>query len=87
MNFGQAIEALKNSKKVARKGWNGKEMFVYYVPAGNFKSYTEIGKSIADGDDLVHYSPYFAIQNVNETVSTWLPSINDCLAEDWYVVE
>lgn len=24
MNFGQAIEALKNSKKVARKGWNGK---------------------------------------------------------------
>lgn len=62
MNFGQAIEALKNSKKVARKGWNGKGMFVYYVPAGNFKSYTEIGKSIADGDDLVHYNPYFAIK-------------------------
>lgn len=62
MNFGQAIEALKNSKKVARKGWNGKGMFVYYVPAGNFKSYTEIGKSIADKDDLVHYNPYFAIK-------------------------
>lgn len=87
MNFGQAIEALKNGKKVARKGWNGKGMFVYYVPAGNFKSYTEIGKSIADGDDLVHYNPYFAIKNVNSTVSTWIPSINDCLAEDWYVVE
>lgn len=83
MNFGQAIEALKNSKKVARKGWNGKGMFVYYVPAGNFKSYTEIGKSIADKDDLVHYNPYFAIKNVNSTVSTWVPSINDCLAEDW----
>lgn len=64
MNFGQAIEALKNSKKVARKGWNGKGMFVYYVPAGNFKSYTEIGKSIADKDDLVHYNSYFAIKNV-----------------------
>ena len=24
MNFGQAIEALKDGKKVARKGWNGK---------------------------------------------------------------
>ena len=24
MNFGQAIEALKQGKKVARKGWNGK---------------------------------------------------------------
>ena len=26
MNFGLAIEALKQSKKVARKGWNGKGM-------------------------------------------------------------
>lgn len=26
MNFGQAIEALKQGKKVTRKGWNGKGM-------------------------------------------------------------
>ena len=26
MNFGQAIEALKQGKKVARAGWNGKNM-------------------------------------------------------------
>lgn len=24
MNFGQALEALKQDKRVARKGWNGK---------------------------------------------------------------
>ncbi len=24
LNFGQAIEALKQGKKVAREGWNGK---------------------------------------------------------------
>lgn len=29
MNFGQAIEALKNGKKVARVGWNGGYVFVY----------------------------------------------------------
>lgn len=87
MNFGKALEALKEGKKVAREGWNGKGMFVYYVPAGNFKSYTDIGKSIADENDLVHYNPYFAIKNVNGTVSTWVPSINDCLAEDWVIVE
>lgn len=28
MNFGCAIEALKNGKKVARKGWNGKEQYI-----------------------------------------------------------
>ena len=28
MNFGQAIEALKQGKLVAREGWNGKDLFV-----------------------------------------------------------
>ena len=28
-NFGQAIEALKEGKRVARQGWNGKGMFIF----------------------------------------------------------
>ena len=31
LTFGQAIEALKNGKRVTRKGWNGKEMFLCFV--------------------------------------------------------
>lgn len=27
MNFGEALEALKGGKKVARAGWNGRGMF------------------------------------------------------------
>src|SRR6056297_2753256 len=30
MSFGLAIEAMKAGSKVARKGWNGKGMFVVY---------------------------------------------------------
>ena len=33
-NFGQAIEALKQGKRVARQGWNGKGMFLFLLPAG-----------------------------------------------------
>lgn len=33
LNFGQAIEALKQGKRVARDGWNGKGMFVFERPA------------------------------------------------------
>lgn len=33
MNFGQAIEALKQGKRVAREGWNGKGMFIFMRPA------------------------------------------------------
>ncbi len=32
-NFGQAIEALKEGKRVARQGWNGKGMFIFERPA------------------------------------------------------
>jgi hypothetical protein len=31
LNFGQAIEAMKQGKRVARAGWNGKGMSVYYL--------------------------------------------------------
>lgn len=30
-NFGKAIEALKNGKKVSREGWNGKGMYLILV--------------------------------------------------------
>ena len=36
MDFGTAIDAMKDKRKVARKGWNGKGMFLYYVPAGAY---------------------------------------------------
>ena len=32
MTFGEAIELAKQGKKIARSGWNGKDMFVYYQP-------------------------------------------------------
>lgn len=82
MDFGQAISQLKGGQKVARAGWNGKGMFVYYVPPGTYPARTEAAKSIGESVD---YNAYLAIKNVNGTVSTWVPSINDCLAEDWEV--
>jgi len=87
MTFGQAIESLKSGQKVARKGWNGKGMFVYYVPANAYPAQTGVAKSHFGSDALVPYNAYMAIKNVNNTVSTWVPSVNDCLSEDWEIVE
>jgi hypothetical protein len=33
VNFGTAIEAVKQGKLIAREGWNGKGMFVFQRPA------------------------------------------------------
>ena len=85
-DFGEALNALKQGNRVARTGWNGKGMFVYLVPAGAYAPCTEVAKPLVNDEGLVEYNPYFAIKTVSGTVSTWVPSINDCLAEDWYLV-
>ncbi len=87
LTFGLAVEALKLGKKVARTGWNGKGMFVYFVPAASYPAQTVAAKSHFGEGAMVPYAAYMAIKNVNETVSTWVPSVNDVLAEDWCVVE
>ena len=84
LTFGLAVEALKKGFKVDRVGWNGKGMFVYYVPPNYYKTQTEVAKK--EFGDIAPYNAYLAIKNVNGTVSTWVPSINDCLAEDWQII-
>ena len=84
MNFGQALELLKSGHRVCREGWNGKGMFVYLVPGNSYEPTTQAARDYFRGE-LVPYNPYFAIKNVNDTVSTWVPSVNDCLTDDWMV--
>lgn len=83
MNFGQAIEALKAGKRVAREGWNGKGMFLYYVPEGAYPARTDVAKKEWGEDALVPYQPYIAMKTVQRTVVPWLASQTDMLAEDW----
>ena len=86
MNFGDALKELKAGKRVQRAGWNGKGMFAYLVPAAKYPVQTGAAKTHFGEGAMVPYNPYLAIKNVDETVSTWVPSINDCLADDWQVI-
>ena len=64
-NFGEALEALKQGKKVAREGWNGKGMFLYLVSEGKYPVKMDAAKSIADENGNVHYGPYVALKSAN----------------------
>ena len=85
-DFGTALHVLKNGDRIARKGWNGKGMFVVYqkgYPQGiPCNKQTAEAFGINEGDLFV-CNPYLQIKNVNGSASMWLPSINDVLAEDW----
>lgn len=84
-DFSEALHKLREGKAIQREGWNGKNQFVYLVTANRYEPYTEIGKAIADEDNKVEYNPYFAIKTVDGKVSTWVPSVMDCLANDWKI--
>ncbi len=87
LDFGQAINLLKDGKKVAREGWNGKSMFLYYVPANKYPASTKIGESIADTDGKVEYGAYIAMKTAQGNVVPWLASQTDVLAIDWTEVQ
>lgn len=86
MSFGHAIEMLKAGYKVARMGWNGKGMFLYYVPAASYPPCTDIAMEAFNGEN-VPYGAYIAMKTAQGNVVPWLASQTDVLSEDWAIVE
>lgn len=89
MNFGQALDKLKQGIKIARAGWNGKGMFLYYVPENKYPaSRNEHGTMIGVfEDDMIPYGAYIAMKTAQNNVVPWLASQTDVLAEDWETVD
>ena len=87
LTFGQAIEALKQVKKVARAGWNGKGMFLFLVPGSTFKVNRAPLMGIYPEGTEVNYCPHIDMKTADDKIVPWLASQTDVLAEDWDIVE
>ncbi|PNQ81624.1 DUF2829 domain-containing protein [Paenibacillus sp. F4] len=89
LNFGQAIEALKNGKKVARAGWNGKGMWLGLVKADNYIVFeAPFGDGQATDENIPEgLLPWIGMKTADGKFVPWLASQTDILAEDWEVVE
>lgn len=90
MNFGNAIEAAKQGKKITRRGWNGKGMWVIY--RSGYPEGIPCNKNTADAvgipeGTLFKVRPYLQMKCVDDTFQMWLASQSDILAEDWEIVE
>jgi hypothetical protein len=78
MNFGEALAELKAGGKVARRGWNGKGMWLEMQRPDTFSKMT---------------LPYVYLNYPDDAANTpgarvpWLASQTDMLAEDWGIVE
>ncbi len=91
--FGDAIAALKNGKRVAREGWNGKNMWLALsvgtegLAADKFwnphnKKFAESKGGAADVLSVI------TMKTADDKILMgWLASQTDILSEDWCILD
>ena len=80
MNFGQALELLKDGKKLCRKGWNGKGIYIELQRPDEHSKMTLPYIYIVT-NSLITDNP-----DAPKGVVPWLASQTDLLAEDWELI-
>lgn len=85
-DFGQALTHLKEGKRVCRKGWNGKGMFLFLVPGSVFKVNRPPLLGIYPEGTEITYCPHVDMKTADGKVVPWLASQTDALAEDWQLI-
>jgi len=70
--IGTAVMLLRKKERVARKGWNGKEMYLEI-------QYPDINSEMS--------LPYIYMKTACGNTVPWLASQSDILAEDWVLVK
>lgn len=94
LDFGEAINALKAGFKVARAGWNGKNMFLllnggYSVPADKARPDNHIDQKFleANGCESLDILPHIDMWTAQKNLCVgWLASQTDMLATDWLIL-
>ena len=84
MNFGQAIESLRQGKRVQRKGWNGKGMFIYLQKGSSISKEQGRNEVLSGMEGEIVVNPHIDMKTADDSICIgWLASQTDMLAEDW----
>lgn len=84
MDFGKAIQLLKEGKKVQRQGWNGKNQ---YIELATNISYKNTNNEIINAEHDAIGNKAIAFVGTSGVQLGWLASQADMLAEDWKIVD
>lgn len=90
MNFSEALELLKQGKRMRRRGWNGKGMFI--VRQKGYPQGIPCNKQTADAfgykeGDLFKCEPYLQMRTAQGSHVMWTPCNLDIFGEDWEEVK
>lgn len=85
-NFSKALAKIKHGMVVSRKGWNGKNMFIFLVPGSTFITNRAPLIDVLGKDVKVVYNSHIDMKTADGSIVPWLASQSDLLAEDWMEV-
>lgn len=83
MDFGESIRCMKQGKRVARKGWNGKNQ---YIELATKISYVNASDETVNAEHSAIGNKAIAFVGTSGVQLGWLASQADMLAEDWETV-
>jgi hypothetical protein len=89
MNFSQALEFIKHGNKLARAGWNGKDMWLViqkgYPEGIPINANTAEATGIQAGT-VCTFQPYIMMYTALGNFVPWVASQSDLLSDDWDIV-
>ena len=85
--FGFALEIMKVGHKIARKGWNGKGMFIFLVPGSRFQVSRPPLLNIYPEGTIIDYRPHIIMKTADGQIVPWVASQSDLLENDWFLVK
>jgi hypothetical protein len=86
VSFSEALRQLKEGKKVARNGWNGKNMFLFLVPGSVFQVSRAPLLGIYPEGTTIKYHAHIDMKTADDQVVPWLASQTDLLSDDWIIL-
>lgn len=92
MDIGEARAAAKAGHRVARKGWNGKDVWIAYSPGADALAaasfWSPANKKYAESQGgYARVLPCFTMKTADGAILMgWMASQSDLDADDWFVV-
>lgn len=88
LNFSSALAYMRKSgRKLSRVGWNGDNMFVYWVEGSTFEVNRPPLLGIYPEGKVINYLPHIDMVLPSGDVCVWQPGMDDLVAEDWFIVQ
>ena len=86
-SFSFALALLKDGRRLARAGWNGKGMFLFLVPGSRFQVNRAPLLGIYPQGAEISYHAHIDMKTAQGDVVPWVASQTDLLANDWQVFQ